>query len=503
MLTVATACGVPERGVAAKEAFLGNLRLLQETIERARASTTTKIPRIFLLEWLDPPFDGGHWIPGMMRYAGCEPAVEKTTKKSVAMTWADVQTADADVILIACCGFDLPRNISDAKEKRDYLSTLRPAMEDRLYATDGDRYFAKPGPNLLLGTVIIALCAYEHQPSVVQAIRALSFVPDQLCSGGSYERLDFVADTSLQGDAPDVADIEDYHEVHKIACSKRALTYADPATGYKVMTEVAHQKRGKCCGSGCRHCPYSHENLKDKTRIQQPAILYKAENDDDDDNNHNLFAITAGKPIRVLFDSGGKDSFLTIRALARQANKQQSSSFGLVLLTTFDATSRIIAHQDVSIETVMQQASHLGITLIGVPMHRGSSEGYVSRIVRALDVIGKQYAASQIEALVFGDLHLEHIVGWREEQLGPLGYELMYPVFKVDYDELMKDLEASQVPCIVTSSTVDEVQVGQVYNRAFADRVGTMYGIDRFGENGEFHTVAQVWKVDRSVALGV
>jgi iron complex transport system substrate-binding protein len=173
MLTVATACGIPERGVAVKEAFLGNLRLLQETIERARDAPTTKIPRIFLLEWLDPPFDGGHWIPGMMRYAGCEPAVEKTTEKSVPMTWVDVQTADADVIVVACCGFDLPRNISDAKKKRNYLSTLRPTKENRLYATDGDRYFAKPGPNVLLGTVIIALCAYEHHPSVVQAIRAL------------------------------------------------------------------------------------------------------------------------------------------------------------------------------------------------------------------------------------------------------------------------------------------------------------------------------------------
>jgi diphthamide synthase (EF-2-diphthine--ammonia ligase) len=73
-----------------------------------------------------------------------------------------------------------------------------------------------------------------------------------------------------------------------------------------------------------------------------------------------------------LFDSGGKDSFLTIRALALQAKERP---FGLVLLTTFEATSRIIAHQDVPISSVVRQAEHLGISLLGVPMQRGSSEG--------------------------------------------------------------------------------------------------------------------------------
>ena len=54
------------------------------------------------------------------------------------------------------------------------------------------------------------------------------------------------------------------------------LTYKDPSTGYQVFTELAHTQRGKCCGSGCRHCPYNHENVKDKaSRIMQPAFLYE------------------------------------------------------------------------------------------------------------------------------------------------------------------------------------------------------------------------------------
>ena len=257
---------------------------------------------------------------------------------------------------------------------------------------------------------------------------------------------------------------------------------------------LAHKARGKCCGSGCRHCPYSHENVKDKAaKIQQPALLYKS----NDDNR--LFDASEGN-IRVLFFSGGKDSFLTIRAMARQA---ATCKFGLVLLTTFDATSRIIAHQDASIDTIVQQAAHLDIHLVGVPMHRGSSEGYVQRVRRGLDVI-ENTLGHKVKALVFGDLHLEHIKNWRDEQLGSLGYDLMYPLFNVEYSALENDLEASRVPCEVSSSTIDGVAVGEIYDKVFRERIAARSAdVDLFGENGEFHTVAQVWKVERSVALGI
>jgi len=214
------------------------------------------------------------------------------------------------------------------------------------------------------------------------------------------------------------------------------------------------------------------------------------------DEDH-IFSLKHDK-IKVLFFSGGKDSFLAMRAMAREAVKQP---FGMALLTTFDATSRIIAHQDISIDIVLRQAKHLGITLLGVPMHRGSKEGYVSRVRRGLQII-ERHTGERIQSLVFGDLHLEHIVQWREEQLGSLGYRTMYPLLRVDYDVLEQDLEASRVPCVVSSPTVDDVSIGEVYNSALRERVVTC-DIDAFGENGEFHTVAQVWSVDRSTALGV
>jgi diphthamide synthase (EF-2-diphthine--ammonia ligase) len=200
-----------------------------------------------------------------------------------------------------------------------------------------------------------------------------------------------------------------------------------------------------------------------------------------------------------LFDSGGKYSFLTVRALALQANKERP--FGLVLLTTFDATSRVIAHQDVPISSVVRQAEHLGISLLGVPMQRGSSESYVSRIRRALDVIEKKIG-SKVTALAFGDLHLDLIRNWREDRLGSMGYEMLYPLWKVTYNGLDRRLKESQVPCIVSASERDEIAVEEVYGPGLADRLPAL-DVDLFSKNGEFHTLPNVWKVDRDIALGV
>lgn len=50
-----------------------------------------------------------------------------------------------------------------------------------------------------------------------------------------------------------------WHDLHEAACARGEATYRDPATGYMVFTRLAHLKRGKCCGSACRHCPYDHE----------------------------------------------------------------------------------------------------------------------------------------------------------------------------------------------------------------------------------------------------
>ncbi|XP_029110829.1 uncharacterized protein C1orf53-like isoform X2 [Scleropages formosus] len=73
-------------------------------------------------------------------------------------------------------------------------------------------------------------------------------------------------DTSARMDVRLTEEDRDIARLHREACEAKAEMYTDPVTGYKVFTEFAHLQRGKCCGSGCRHCPYGQVNVKDPAK---------------------------------------------------------------------------------------------------------------------------------------------------------------------------------------------------------------------------------------------
>jgi diphthamide synthase (EF-2-diphthine--ammonia ligase) len=531
-VTVASACGVPDSGIALKLRCEQNLYDITRAVLENR-DPALAVPRAVLLEWLDPPFDGGHWIPDMIAAAGCElalavpPTVDTNTtassksKKSTQITWKQVQNSHASVVWIACCGRNLQENVADVVQQQQN-DAVRAALEcstTALFCADGNAHFASPGPNLVTGVAVMAITAYQSQPAVVKAIQAL--FPCLKTDASEYflpvpwpDKQRQSSEKTQESMIPDIED--DFDRLHQSACAHGDFTYSDPATGYIVFTELAHQKRGRCCGSGCRHCPYHHENINSPAlkaaKIQQPALLYTG---DDDDETAVFCSLKQAKHLQILFFSGGKDSFLTIRALVRrqqQRRREDASSYALVLLTTFDASTRIIAHQEVGIDVILRQAQHLGLPLVGVPLHRASSRTYVARIEKALSVVQMYLEqhnknAGCIRALVFGDLHLDHIRNWRQDQMGKLGYEMLYPLWKMDYDALALDLDASKVPCTISCSTVERVQVGQRYNGDFRQFLlqserDEEARVDLFGENGEFHTLAKVWEVDRSQAMG-
>ena len=270
-----------------------------------------------------------------------------------------------------------------------------------------------------------------------------------------------------------------------------------------VFTAHAALKRGKCCGAGCRHCPFDHERVSTATRpakIMVPAVLCASS------------AATAAEPVgAVLFFSGGKDSFLALRALRRAL---PAAAKRVVPVTTFDAESRNIAHQEVPIADVVRQAEHLELDLVGVPLMRGGiGGGYARRAAAALDLVRRAYACAPDLQVAFGDLHLEHIKAWRDEHLpAALGVPaLTYPLWNEPYDALAADLERSGVPCIISavgadaadaSEFVKGIAVGETrFGREFMARAAAA-GCDAFGERGEFHTLAHVWEVPREQALG-
>mmetsp|Transcript_19066 Transcript_19066/g.62170 ORF Transcript_19066/g.62170 Transcript_19066/m.62170 type:complete len:451 (-) Transcript_19066:45-1397(-) len=432
------------------------------------------------------------------------------THKSVALSWNEVEKLDPDVVVVACCGFDLSRNLADARAALSRgLGKLRAVREGHCFAADGNRYFARPSPSLARGSAILArcACAFRGDAAVAAFEAALKGTEEEEEETGSllppegiaWGRFTAASDAAPPEDPAPAVDIEDIFQTHEDACEHGKLSYTDPETGYMVMTRLAHERRGRCCGSGCRHCPFAHANVKDKaSKIQQPAFLHLPQRP------------LSSNGVTVLFWSGGKDSFLTLRALLRAAKAGSDGDASadardtIVLLTTFDARTRLIAHQEVAASQVQRQAEHLDVALVGVPLHPGTP--YLERVRAGLDVVRTR--APAILAIAAGDLHLRHIRDWRDTEMSKLRIPLSYPLWSdaagSNYEELAKDLKASSVPCVVSAVADDRAAelaaVGTLYDEALAEALDKA-GLDRFGERGELHTLAQVWHVPPHQAL--
>ena len=139
---VAAAAGVdPGRAV-------GDLR---RRVAAVAARAPTRRPTVAFLEWLDPPFCGGHWNPELVELAGGREVLGRAGQPSRRVTWDDVAAADPDVIAVAPCGYDLPRARADLAvlAGRPGWASLRAVRDGRVLTFDGSAYFNRPGPRLV------------------------------------------------------------------------------------------------------------------------------------------------------------------------------------------------------------------------------------------------------------------------------------------------------------------------------------------------------------------
>jgi iron complex transport system substrate-binding protein len=115
-------------------------------------------PRVFCMEWLDPVYCGGHWVPEMVRIAGGIDALGRESGYSVRVSWEDVRKWDPEVLVVMPCGFHLEKVVQESGKLRenpgwDQLSAVR---NERVYAVDANAYFARPGPRIIEGTELLA-----------------------------------------------------------------------------------------------------------------------------------------------------------------------------------------------------------------------------------------------------------------------------------------------------------------------------------------------------------
>ena len=263
--------------------------------------------------------------------------------------------------------------------------------------------------------------------------------------------------------------------LHLDACERGETYYLDPSTGYRVFTALALERAGRCCGCGCRHCPYGHERVTPSTRRQLKEDPWVSE---------SASVAERSAPCDVLSWSGGKDSFLALLRLKAEALRE------VVLLTTYDGKSGQVAHQDLPVHVVREQARALGLDIILVPLFTGTQ--YLDRIEMGLQLLMRR---REVARMVFGDLHLRHVRAWREDQVGPRvsprNIKLHFPLWDVPYEVLSSELFGSDADCHISAVTAPEceglIAVGDAYTPELISRLPT--SVDPFGERGEFHTV--------------
>lgn len=115
-------------------------------------------PRVALLDWLDPLFDGGHWSPEIIDLAGGIPCFGEKRQASQRRNWDHLIDSAPDIIFIALCGFDIERSAQDVdiflKSKR--FAELQRRVGTEVYLVDGNAYFSRPGPRLVDALEIMA-----------------------------------------------------------------------------------------------------------------------------------------------------------------------------------------------------------------------------------------------------------------------------------------------------------------------------------------------------------
>ena len=137
-----------------KDAAVDLIREASARIDRVRLAVRgARRPRVAALEWLDPPFAAGHWMPQLIDYAGGEDVLGFAGEKSEERTWQEVAASQPDVVIVMPCGFDAEIAHREAEMHRDELAAVGAG---EIVAVDASAYFSRPGPRIIDGLELIA-----------------------------------------------------------------------------------------------------------------------------------------------------------------------------------------------------------------------------------------------------------------------------------------------------------------------------------------------------------
>jgi iron complex transport system substrate-binding protein len=144
ILAIGERAAVPDRAAR----LVGDLRVRLAHIATRVAGRPA--PRVAVIEWVEPPFTAGHWIPDLVTAAGGQPVAARPGAPSVSTTWSAIAATAPEIVVVAPCGFGLPDAISQARSVAQAIPGIP------VWAIDADAMVVRPGPRLVDGVEAIA-----------------------------------------------------------------------------------------------------------------------------------------------------------------------------------------------------------------------------------------------------------------------------------------------------------------------------------------------------------
>jgi len=197
---------------------------------RALAEQTEGLhrPKVFCMEWLDPVYASGHWVPELVKIAGGVDELGRERGESVRVPWDEIVAWAPEVLVIMPCGFNLEQTMKQIWSVFGYKSSpffdLPAVRNGRVYAVDANSFFARPGPRVVEGAELLARLIH----------------PELFASAASDNLANFFQPVDVSLLKGQLTEGRDYYL----------------ESGRMVFTASYLERRGYCCGSGCRHCPY-------------------------------------------------------------------------------------------------------------------------------------------------------------------------------------------------------------------------------------------------------
>jgi iron complex transport system substrate-binding protein len=138
-----------------KDAGVDLVRELADRLDRVKLAVrgAERRPRVLALEWLDPPFTGGHWVPQMIEHAGGEDPIGFPGERSREASWDELAAAQPDIVVSMPCGYYAERAAHEVMEHRDEIARLGAGQ---VVAVDAAAYFSRPGPRIVDGVELLA-----------------------------------------------------------------------------------------------------------------------------------------------------------------------------------------------------------------------------------------------------------------------------------------------------------------------------------------------------------